>query len=100
MSAKSGQNMNEKLRNLQEIYGPKREELKSIRDDVSRSMQERMNAKYALHKIPRRSAKSRYKNRCEHTGRARGYFREFGLCSAQLRESALKAEIPGLKKIS
>lgn len=39
-------------------------------------------------------------NRCALCGRARGYFRMFGLCRICLRERALKGELPGLKKSS
>ncbi len=44
--------------------------------------------------------KVRKKNRCKRCGRARGYYRDFGLCRICLRELALKGEIPGLKKAS
>lgn len=39
-------------------------------------------------------------NRCSICGRARGYYRKFGLCRLCFRELALKGEIPGIKKAS
>ena len=39
-------------------------------------------------------------NRCQRCGRARAYYRRFGLCRICLRELALRGEIPGLIKAS
>jgi len=42
----------------------------------------------------------RQKNRCWRCGRARGYYRKFGLCRICFRELASRGEIPGVKKAS
>ncbi|MBL7033349.1 MAG: type Z 30S ribosomal protein S14 [Candidatus Delongbacteria bacterium] len=39
-------------------------------------------------------------NRCHRCGRARGYYRKFGLCRICLRQMALAGEIPGVRKAS
>jgi small subunit ribosomal protein S14 len=39
-------------------------------------------------------------NRCQRCGRARAYYRKFGLCRICLRELALRGEVPGLVKAS
>jgi small subunit ribosomal protein S14 len=44
--------------------------------------------------------KVRAYNRCQRCGRARGYYRKFGLCRICLREMALAGEIPGVRKAS
>ncbi len=44
--------------------------------------------------------KVRKYNRCMRCGRARAYYRDFGLCRVCLRELALEGKIPGLKKAS
>lgn len=44
--------------------------------------------------------KVRAYNRCSRCGRARAYYRKFGVCRICLREMALNGEIPGLKKAS
>lgn len=44
--------------------------------------------------------KVREYNRCERCGRARAYYRKFGLCRICLRELANKGEIPGVVKAS
>jgi small subunit ribosomal protein S14 len=54
----------------------------------------------ALQKLPKNSSKVRVHNRCQLTGRPRGYMRQFGLCRNQFRELALAGRIPGVKKAS
>ncbi len=54
----------------------------------------------ALQKLPRNSSPVRLHNRCMFTGRARSYYRKFGVSRLVLREMALRGEIPGLKKSS
>ncbi len=69
-------------------YAKKREELKA-------------NGDYeGLQKLPKNSSPVRLKNRCMFTGRARSYYRKFGVSRLVLREMALRGEIPGLKKSS
>jgi small subunit ribosomal protein S14 len=54
----------------------------------------------ALDEMPRNSSKVRLKNRCQITGRPRGYVRYFGLSRIMVRDMALNGKIPGLKKAS
>ncbi len=53
-----------------------------------------------LQKLPRNSSPVRIKNRCMFTGRARSYYRKFGVSRLVLREMALRGELPGVKKAS
>lgn len=53
-----------------------------------------------LHKLPRNSSPTRWKNRCSETGRPHGYMRQFGLSRISFREHASKGEIPGVTKSS
>ena len=53
-----------------------------------------------LQKLPRNASPVRLKNRCSMTGRARSYYRKFGISRLVFREMALKGEIPGIKKSS
>ena len=78
----------EKRRRLTEKYRKLREELKANGDFEE------------LQKLPRNSSKVRLKNRCMFTGRARSYYRKFGVSRLVFREMALKGEIPGIKKSS
>jgi small subunit ribosomal protein S14 len=53
-----------------------------------------------LHKLPRNSSPTRWKNRCSETGRPHGYMRQFGMSRISFREHASKGEIPGVTKSS
>ena len=54
----------------------------------------------ALDDLPKNSSRVRLKNRCQITGRPRGYIRYFGLSRIAMRDMALDGKIPGLKKAS
>ena len=54
----------------------------------------------ALDEMPKNSSKVRLKNRCQLTGRPKGYVRYFGISRIALRDMALNGKIPGLKKAS
>ena len=54
----------------------------------------------ALDEMPRNSSAVRLKNRCQLTGRPKGYIRYFGLSRVMMRDMALNGKIPGLKKAS
>jgi small subunit ribosomal protein S14 len=69
-------------------YADKRAELKAAGDYQ------------ALDKLPRNASPVRLKNRCQISGRPRGYIRYFGLSRIMFREMALAGKIPGVKKAS
>jgi small subunit ribosomal protein S14 len=50
--------------------------------------------------LPKNASPVRLKNRCQLTGRPRGYIRYFGLSRVMFREMALNGKIPGIKKAS
>jgi small subunit ribosomal protein S14 len=54
----------------------------------------------ALEKLPRNSSPTRLHNRCNVTGRPRGYMRKFGVSRIAFRELALDGKIPGVTKAS
>lgn len=54
----------------------------------------------ALDKLPKNSSKVRLKNRCQISGRPKGYVRFFGISRIALRDMALEGKIPGLRKAS
>ncbi|HMQ59368.1 MAG TPA: 30S ribosomal protein S14 [Flavilitoribacter sp.] len=53
-----------------------------------------------LDKLPRNSNPIRLHNRCQLTGRPKGYMRKFGLCRVKFRQMALDGKIPGITKAS
>jgi small subunit ribosomal protein S14 len=54
----------------------------------------------ALDKLPKNASPVRLKNRCQLTGRPRGYMRHFGISRIVFRDMALNGQIPGVKKAS
>lgn len=54
----------------------------------------------ALDDLPKNSSKVRLKNRCQLSGRPRGYIRYFGLSRVMFRDMALAGKIPGIRKAS
>ena len=54
----------------------------------------------ALDLLPKNSSSVRLRNRCQLTGRPRGYMRHFGLSRNMFRDMALEGKIPGVKKAS
>jgi len=54
----------------------------------------------ALQKLPKNASLVRLHNRCQITGRPKGYMRHFGISRINFREMALKGLIPGVKKAS
>ncbi|MGB0662979.1 MAG: 30S ribosomal protein S14 [Pontibacterium sp.] len=81
-------------------FAAKRAELKAIIADVNASEDARWDAQVALQKLPRDASPSRQQRRCQVTGRPHGVYRKFGLCRNQLREAAMRGDVPGLKKAS
>ncbi len=50
--------------------------------------------------LPKNSSPVRLRNRCQLTGRPRGYMRIFGISRIKFREMANNGLIPGVKKAS
>ncbi len=69
-------------------YAEKRKELKGKKDFE------------ALAGLPRNSNPIRLHNRCNVTGRARGFYRKFGISRLTFRQWALEGKIPGVRKAS
>ena len=53
-----------------------------------------------LDKLPKNASPVRLKNRCQLTGRPKGYMRYFGMCRNIFRDMALDGKIPGVRKAS
>lgn len=88
MAKKSVEARQRKRERLVEQYAEKRAALKAAGDWK------------ALDLMPKNSSKARLKNRCQLTGRPRGYMRYFGISRVVFREMALNGKIPGIKKAS
>ena len=78
----------------------KRAELKAIIANPEVGFEEKQQAMFALQKLPRDSSPVRQRNRCQITGRPRGFYRKFGLSRNKLREATMRGDVPGLRKAS
>ncbi|MEJ7610020.1 MAG: 30S ribosomal protein S14 [Ferruginibacter sp.] len=54
----------------------------------------------ALDLLPKNASPVRLRNRCQLTGRPRGYMRHFGVNRIMFRDMALAGKIPGVTKAS
>ncbi len=77
-----------KRQKMVEQYAEKRAALKQAGDYI------------ALQKLPRNASPVRLHNRCQLSGRPKGYMRQFGISRINFREMALAGLIPGIKKTS
>ena len=99
--AKTSQiNRNKKREKMVAQYAAKRAALKAIADDMKVPPEERFAARLKLAQLPRNSSPVRQHNRCELTGRPRGFHRKFKLSRIALRELASSGQIPGMVKSS
>ncbi len=78
----------------------KRKALKETILDMNKNIEERLAAVDALNKMPKNSSPIRLKNRCQFTGRTRGFLRKFKLSRLCFREMANQGLIPGVVKAS
>jgi small subunit ribosomal protein S14 len=100
MAKTSSVEKNNRRRRLAAQYAEKRKRLKAIAGDRKRPVEERFAARIKLAEMPRNSSPTRVRNRCEVTGRARGYYRKLRMCRNQLRDLASQGLIPGMVKSS
>jgi small subunit ribosomal protein S14 len=100
MAKKSAIEKNDRRRRLAKQYAARRARLKATARDRSKPVEERFAATLKLAELPRNSSATRVRNRCEMTGRPRGYYRKHKLSRIALRELGSKGLIPGLLKSS
>jgi small subunit ribosomal protein S14 len=100
MAKKSSIEKNNRRAQLAKQFAPKRARLKAAAKDQSLSLEERFQARLKLAEMPRNSAPSRVRNRCEVTGRPRGVYRKLKMSRIALRELGSAGAIPGLVKSS
>ncbi len=100
MAKKSAIEKNNRRAALVRRLADKRAQLKAIARDKSLPMEDRFDAQLKLAKLPRNSAPSRVRNRCELSGRPRGVYRKFKLSRIALRDLAARGQVPGMVKSS
>lgn len=100
MAKKSSIAKQKKRERLVKLKFDKRKELKETILDMDKPIEERLAAVDALNKLPRNSSPVRLRNRCQFTGRSRGFLRKFKLSRLCFREMASQGLIPGVVKAS
>jgi small subunit ribosomal protein S14 len=100
MAKKSSIEKNNRRKKMAKKYSGRRKRLKAIARDKALPMEERFAATLKLAELPRNSSVNRVRNRCEITGRPRGYYRKHRVSRIALRELGSKGLIPGLVKSS
>ena len=100
MAKKSAVEKNKRRRKLAQQFENKRAALKAIVRDENTSREDRFKATLKLAELPRNSSKTRVRNRCDLTGRPRGYYRKLKLSRIALRELTSQGLLPGMVKSS
>jgi small subunit ribosomal protein S14 len=100
MAKLSSINRNEKRKRMAKKFAAKYAKLKAQANDKSLDDGERLIARLKMAEIPRNANPTRIRNRCELSGRPRGYYRKFKLSRIALRDLANKGMIPGVTKSS
>jgi len=100
MAKKSAIENNRRKTRLAKKFSGRRKRLLEVANDEKRPMEERFEARLKLAALPRNGAIVRVRNRCEVTGRPRGYYRKMKVSRIALRDLGNKGLIPGLVKSS
>ena len=100
MAKLSSVNKNNHRIKLSNKFYNKRKKLKNIIMNKKLPLEERFKAQLKLSSLPRNSAKSRVRNRCQITGRPHGVYRKLKISRIALRQLGLEGKIPGMIKSS
>ena len=100
MAKKSAIEKNKSRIKKVERFRNKRMELKKLIMDKKTSQEDRFEAVMKLSSLPRNGSFTRVRNRCELSGRPRGFYRRVKLSRIALRELAASGQIPGMTKAS
>ncbi len=100
MAKLSSINKNNKRIKMAKKFYNKRKKLKNIIMNKKIPLEERFVAQQKLSKLPRNSAQTRVRNRCQITGRPHGVYRKLKISRIALRQLGLEGKIPGMVKSS
>ena len=100
MAKKSAVQKDKRRRRMVERDRAKRARLKATAEDRSVPAEDRFAARLKLAEMPRNGSKVRVRNRCELSGRSRGFYRRFRLSRVAVRELGATGQIPGMVKAS
>ena len=100
MAKKSTIENNLRKQRLAKKFAARRKRLLDVANDEQRPMEERFEARLRLAALPRNGAVVRIRNRCQVTGRPRGFYRKMKMSRIAVRELGNRGLIPGLVKSS
>ena len=100
MAKTSSIEKNNKRKRMAASTAAKRAALKAVTKNQSASPEVRFEAHLKLAALPRNSSPGRIRNRCEVTGRPRGYYRKLKMSRIALRDFGNFGQIPGMVKSS
>ena len=100
MAKKSAVEKNSRRKSLSDAYASRRASLRETIRDRNIPAEERFQATIKLASLPRNGAPIRIRNRCEISGRPRGYYRKFRMSRIALRDLSSLGMIPGMTKSS
>ncbi|THD43774.1 MAG: 30S ribosomal protein S14 [Bradyrhizobium sp.] len=100
MAKKSAIENNLRKQRMAKKFLARRKRLLDLANNEKLPMEERFEARIRLAALPRNGAAVRIRNRCEVTGRPRGYYRKMKMSRIALRDLGNRGLIPGLVKSS
>jgi small subunit ribosomal protein S14 len=100
MAKKSSIEKNNHRAQLVKQYAARRKKLKALAGDKAASTEDRFAARLKLAELPRNSSPSRIRNRCEISGRPRGFIGKMKMSRIAVRDLGARGLIPGLVKSS
>lgn len=100
MAKTSSIERNRKRERLAKQYAARRAKLRAQALNEDLPLEERFAARLKLAQLPRNSSATRIRNRCELSGRPRGFYRKLKLSRIALRDLASKGQVPGMIKSS
>jgi small subunit ribosomal protein S14 len=100
MAKTSSIQRNKKRERLAKQFAARRAKLRAAALNEDLPLEERFAARLKLAQLPRNSSPTRVRNRCELSGRPRGFYRKLKLSRIALRDLASKGQIPGMVKSS
>ena len=100
MAKKSAVEKNNRRMRIVAAKGARRAALRAIIRDKNLPLEERFKAQLKLNEEPRDSSRIRVRNRCQVSGRPRGYYRKLKMSRIALRDLASFGQVPGVVKSS
>ena len=100
MAKRSAIEKNHKRQRLVAKTAASRKAVKEVANNKALAPEERFGASLKLAQMPRNGSKVRVRNRCQLTGRPRGYYRKLKISRIGLRELASSGQVPGMVKSS